>query len=83
MIQLINDNIEKFYLERQNWTEAKKFYEQSKNNACIAYCLYKLGDWKTLEGLCKLLKKEDPVLLCVANYFWNVGMCDQAVSTDQ
>jgi hypothetical protein len=81
VIQLIHDNIGKFYLERQNWLEAQKAYEKSKNNACISYCLYKLGDWEALQRLITLPEKDDPVLLCIANYFWNVGMCNQAVST--
>ena len=80
VIQLIYNNIGKFYSGKQNWEEAQKFYERSKNNACIAYCLYKLGDWKALQRLSESLKKDDPVLLYIANYFWNVGMCDQAVS---
>jgi hypothetical protein len=81
VIQLIYDNIGKFYLERKNWLEAQKAYEKSKNNACISYCLYKLGDWEALERLITFLEKDDPVLLSIANYFQNVGMCNQAVST--
>lgn len=80
VVQLTYDSMGKFLLERQDWKEAKKFYERSKNNACIAHCLYKLGDWKTLEGLMKSLKKDDSLLLCIANQFWSVGMCKQAVS---
>ncbi|KAH7444660.1 hypothetical protein KP509_02G086900 [Ceratopteris richardii] len=79
-LQLTYDSMGKFFLDRQNWKEAKKFYERSKNYACIAYCLQKLGDWKTLDGLMKSLKKGDPLLLYMANQFWSVGMCKEAVA---
>ncbi|MCO5558432.1 hypothetical protein L7F22_012015 [Adiantum nelumboides] len=79
VMQLTYDSMGKHFLERQNWKEAKKFYERSKNNECIAHCLHKLGDWKTLEGLMKSLSKDDPLLLYIGNQFWSVGMCKQAV----
>nr|CCA19609.1 hypothetical protein PANDA_002987 [Albugo laibachii Nc14] len=79
--ELINayNMIGEYYVERQKWEKAIRYYTQSRNIVALARCLHKLGDYNQLELLVQELPQDTEILREMAVKFARAGMCDSAV----
>jgi len=67
------------FAERAVWDKAAQYFHQAKQFDRMAECYYRLGEFKSLAKLTKLVPQGTPLLLELARMFESVGMNDSAV----
>nr|CAD7203908.1 unnamed protein product [Timema douglasi] len=74
------NNIGDFFADRQNWSDAREYYEKGHNLKKCVECYYMLEDYDALKKCSAGLAENHPLLPTIADMFTSVGMCFEAVA---
>lgn len=74
------NSIGDYFADRQNWEDAREYYEKGRNQEQLVHCYYMLEDYTSLENTVVNLPENHNLLPSIAEMFASVGMCAQAVT---
>lgn len=74
------NSIGDFFADRQNWEDAREYYEKGSNQEQLVRCYYMLEDYTSLENTVANSPENHNLLPSIAEMFASVGMCAQAVT---
>ncbi|GAB5366413.1 hypothetical protein AAMO2058_001141600 [Amorphochlora amoebiformis] len=73
------NNIGEYYMDRQKWNKAKRYFLKASNFEKVAECAYAVDDYDTLKKLLETIPDGTPWLKKLGVKFQSVGLCEEAV----